>query len=144
MLPVITKKTTYNQADYRVSRACLEKGFNTPAIRYLNIVIPAKAGAQVDTGCRSKIPHSSEIKSGMTRLVYLVARLTHWKRKGLIGLAQSWYTASKNRSGLLNRHVPEIALNQIRIMRSESPTTPVGQSFRNLVGCELFLINLGT
>jgi hypothetical protein len=46
-----------------------------PAIKYLNIVIPAKAGIQVGTGCRSKIPHSSGIKSGMTGLVYLVARV---------------------------------------------------------------------
>jgi hypothetical protein len=47
----------------------------TPAIKYLNIVIPAKAGIQVVPGCRSKIPHSSGIKSGMTELVCLVARL---------------------------------------------------------------------
>ena len=39
----------------------------TPAIKYLNIVISAYAGIQVGTGCR--------IKSGMTGLVYLVARL---------------------------------------------------------------------
>jgi len=39
----------------------------TPAIKHLNIVIPAKAGIQVGTGCR--------IKSGMTELEYLVARL---------------------------------------------------------------------
>jgi len=39
----------------------------TPAIKYLNIVIPAKAGIQVGTGCR--------IKSGMTELDYLIARL---------------------------------------------------------------------
>ena len=39
----------------------------TPAIKYLNTVIPAYAGIQVGTGCR--------IKSGMTGLVYLVARL---------------------------------------------------------------------
>ena len=39
----------------------------TPAIKCLNIVIPAKAGIQVGTGCR--------IKSGMTELDYLVARL---------------------------------------------------------------------
>jgi len=39
----------------------------TPAIKYLNIVIPAKAGIQVATGCR--------IKSGMTELDYLIARL---------------------------------------------------------------------
>jgi len=39
----------------------------TPAIKYLNIVIPAKAGIQVGTGCR--------IKSGMTELEYLIARL---------------------------------------------------------------------
>ena len=32
--------------------------FITPAIKYLNIVIPAKAGIQAGTGCR--------IKSGMT------------------------------------------------------------------------------
>jgi hypothetical protein len=38
-----------------------------PAIKYLNIVIPAKAGIQVGTGCR--------IKSGMTELPYLVAGL---------------------------------------------------------------------
>ena len=37
----------------------------TPAIKYLNIVIPAKAGIQVGTGCR--------IKSGMTELDYLIA-----------------------------------------------------------------------
>jgi len=43
-------------------------GFNiTPAIKYLNIVIPAKAGIQEGTGCR--------IKSGMTELDYLIARL---------------------------------------------------------------------
>jgi len=47
----------------------------TPAIKYLNIVIPAKAGIQVGTGCRSKIPTSAGIKSGMTEFVYLVARL---------------------------------------------------------------------
>jgi len=42
----------------------------TPAIKYVNIVIPAKAGIQVGTGCR--------IKSGMTQLPYLVAGLiTH-------------------------------------------------------------------
>jgi aspartyl-tRNA(Asn)/glutamyl-tRNA(Gln) amidotransferase subunit C len=41
-----------------------------PAIKYPNIVIPAKAGIQVGTGCR--------IKSGMTELPYLVAGLiTH-------------------------------------------------------------------
>ena len=39
----------------------------TSAIKYLNIVIPAKAGIQVGTGCR--------IKSGMTELDYLIARL---------------------------------------------------------------------
>ena len=39
----------------------------TPAIKYLNIVIPAKAGIQVGTGCR--------IKSGMTELDYLIVRL---------------------------------------------------------------------
>jgi len=38
-----------------------------PAIKYLNIVIPAKAGIQAGTGCR--------IKSGMTELDYLIARL---------------------------------------------------------------------
>ena len=43
------------------------KSYITPAIKYLNIVIPAKAGIQVGTGCR--------IKSGMTELDYLVARL---------------------------------------------------------------------
>jgi len=43
-----------------------DKGI-TPAIKYLNIVIPAKAGIQVAAGCR--------IKSGMTELDYLVARL---------------------------------------------------------------------
>jgi len=42
-------------------------GYITPAIKYLNIVIPAKAGIQVGTGCR--------IKSGMTELEYLIARL---------------------------------------------------------------------
>jgi len=42
-------------------------GIITPAIKYLNIVIPAKAGIQEGTGCR--------IKSGMTELDYLVARL---------------------------------------------------------------------
>jgi len=41
----------------------------TPAIKYLNIVIPAKAGIQEGTGCR--------IKSGMTELDYLVARLIY-------------------------------------------------------------------
>ena len=41
----------------------------TQAIKYLNIVIPAKAGIQVGTGCR--------IKSGMTELDYLVARLIY-------------------------------------------------------------------
>ena len=40
----------------------------TSAIKYLNIVIPAKAGIQEGTGCR--------IKSGMTELDYLIARLT--------------------------------------------------------------------
>ena len=39
----------------------------TPAIKYLNIVIPAKAGIQEGTGCR--------IKSDTTELDYLVARL---------------------------------------------------------------------
>jgi len=39
----------------------------TPAIKSLNIVIPAKAGIQEGTGCR--------IKSGMTELDYLIARL---------------------------------------------------------------------
>jgi len=39
----------------------------TSAIKYLNIVIPAKAGIQEGTGCR--------IKSGMTELDYLIARL---------------------------------------------------------------------
>jgi len=39
----------------------------TPAIKYLNIVIPAKAGIQEGTGCR--------IKSGITELDYLIARL---------------------------------------------------------------------
>jgi len=43
------------------------KEYITPAIKYLDIVIPAKAGIQVGTGCR--------IKSGMTELDYLVARL---------------------------------------------------------------------
>jgi len=43
------------------------KTYITPAIKYLNIVIPAKAGIQEGTGCR--------IKSGMTELDYLVARL---------------------------------------------------------------------
>jgi hypothetical protein len=38
-----------------------------PAIEYLNVVIPAKAGSQKKTGCR--------IKSGMTRLLYTVAGL---------------------------------------------------------------------
>ena len=38
-----------------------------PAIKYLHIVIPAKAGIQAGTGCR--------IKSGMTELVCLIARL---------------------------------------------------------------------
>ena len=47
----------------------------TPAIKYLNIVIPAKAGIQEGTGCR--------IKSGMTELYYLVARLILlWHQKG--------------------------------------------------------------
>ena len=59
----------------------------TPAITYLSIVIPApvlrsssateggKAGIQEDAGCRSKIPSSAGIKSGMTEVVYLVASL---------------------------------------------------------------------
>ena len=38
-----------------------------PAIKYLQIVIPAKAGIQKYTGCR--------IKSGMTEGVYLIAGL---------------------------------------------------------------------
>ena len=46
------------------SLSCLDI---TPAIKYLNIVIPAKAGIQMGTGCR--------IKSGMTELAYLIARL---------------------------------------------------------------------
>ena len=46
-----------------------------PAIKYIHIVIPAKAGIQKDAGCRSKIPSSAGIKSGMTELVFLVARL---------------------------------------------------------------------
>jgi len=45
----------------------------TPAIKYLNIVIPAKAGIQEGTGCR--------IKSGMTELDYLVARLISKKKR---------------------------------------------------------------
>ena len=38
-----------------------------PAIKYLAIVIPAKAGIQEYTGCR--------IKSGMTEVVYLISGL---------------------------------------------------------------------
>jgi len=44
----------------------------TPAIKYLNIVIPAKAGIQEGTGCR--------IKSGMTELDYLITRLIYSKK----------------------------------------------------------------
>jgi hypothetical protein len=39
----------------------------TPAIKYVTVVIPAKAGIQKDTGCR--------IMSGMTGFGYLVAGL---------------------------------------------------------------------
>jgi len=47
----------------------------TPAIKYLNIVIPAKAGIQEGTGFR--------IKSGMTELYYLIARfILLWHQKG--------------------------------------------------------------
>jgi len=49
------------------SRESVSAHHITPAIKYLNIVIPAKAGIQEGTGCR--------IKSGMTELDYLVARL---------------------------------------------------------------------
>ena len=53
--------------------------FITQAIKYLNIVIPAKAGIQESTGCR--------IKSGMTELDYLIARLItfniHLLKEGL-------------------------------------------------------------
>jgi len=38
-----------------------------PATKYLNVVIPAKAGIQAGTGCR--------IKSGMTGLACLIAGL---------------------------------------------------------------------
>ena len=38
-----------------------------PATKYLNVVIPAKAGIQAGTGCR--------IKSGMTELACLIAGL---------------------------------------------------------------------
>jgi len=47
----------------------------TPATEYLEFVIPAKAGIQADTGCRSKIPCSAGIKSGMTELASLIAGL---------------------------------------------------------------------
>jgi len=53
-------------SSYRAKK--VEKVYNiTSAIKYLNIVIPAKTGIQVGTGCR--------IKSGMTELDYLIARL---------------------------------------------------------------------
>jgi hypothetical protein len=39
----------------------------TPVVKYPTVVIPAKAGIQKGTGCR--------IKSGMTRIGYLVAEL---------------------------------------------------------------------
>ena len=46
------------------------RGFHdtiTPATKYLKVVIPAKAEIQASTGCR--------IKSGMTELACLIARL---------------------------------------------------------------------
>ncbi len=39
----------------------------TPATKYINVVIPAKAGIQAGTGCR--------IKSGMTEYACLIAGL---------------------------------------------------------------------
>jgi len=40
----------------------------TPADKYPKFVIPAQAGIQQNTGCRSKIPSLAGIKSGMTEL----------------------------------------------------------------------------
>ena len=58
----------YNRDQIKeVCYGCDSSQYITPAIKYLNIVIPAKAGIQEGTGC--------QIKSGMTELDYLVARL---------------------------------------------------------------------
>jgi hypothetical protein len=38
----------------------------TPSVKYPKFVIPAQAGIQKNTGCRSKIPSLAGIKSGMT------------------------------------------------------------------------------
>jgi hypothetical protein len=70
----------------------------TPAIKYLNIVIPANPGSpsgagtgiQVGTGCLSKIPYSSGIKFGMTGLVYLVVRLIRSKALDSTGISQTF------------------------------------------------------
>jgi hypothetical protein len=48
----------------------------TPAIKYLKVVIPAKAGIQKNTGCpRLTTCRGRLIKSGMTEFGYLVAGL---------------------------------------------------------------------
>ncbi len=44
-------------------------GYINPAVKYSTVVIPVEAGIQKDTGCR--------IKSGMTGVGYLVARLIY-------------------------------------------------------------------
>jgi len=58
-----------------------------PAIKCPNIVISEKAGIQAFTGCPRIAMRDRLLKSGMTELIYFVARLLtfkfnpHWHRK---------------------------------------------------------------
>jgi len=53
--------------EQKTPRLLMAAIYITPAIKYPKSVIPAKAGIQKSTGCR--------IKSGMTKLAYLIAGL---------------------------------------------------------------------
>ena len=65
-----------------------ERGFTSP-IKYLNIVIPAKAGIQEGTGCR--------IKSGLTELDYLIARLIFSLHFVFPGILEGAFSISRAR-----------------------------------------------
>jgi hypothetical protein len=49
--------------------------FITPAIKYLNIVIPPRIGVRDDDQAGIQVGAGCLIKSGMTELLYLVAGL---------------------------------------------------------------------
>jgi hypothetical protein len=93
------------------------EGVITPATKYIEVVIPAKAGIQKGTGCLSKIPSLAGIKSGMTELTCLIAVLINRpKQSEAMHRPKSIEGSPKNREIL--HQAQDDLLPQVRLPRS--------------------------